>query len=256
VGDYLAGSAVSATVTSNIPVVAERLQEFGSQGQGVTTTIGAPAATTSLYLDPGHLPKGTQAHISLFNPGTKDAAVSLSLIGQNGVSQKALSLKLKAGRRATVDLTAIYHTASLGALITSDAPIVAEKVAYYGNFKQAVVGGSDLMGVPAPATQLAFPGGTTAKEAADYLNIYNPNATPLAATITVIYHTNHTLQRTVQVPAGRRTSIAVASLGVPAGPSSLIVSSGGSEQFYATQTIFNAGRTDGSEVNGIDVSSQ
>src|SRR5262249_38735479 len=105
VNDLLAGKAVSATLTSDVPMVAERTQIFGSQGQGVTTTIGAVSSSTSAYIDPGHLPQGTQAHISLYNPQSATAHVQLTLLDSHGQQVKVLALKVGAGRRATVDLS-------------------------------------------------------------------------------------------------------------------------------------------------------
>jgi hypothetical protein len=245
------GKALSAAITSDIPVVAERLQQFGSLGQGVTTTIGATTADKALYIDPGHLPKGSQGHISLYNPGNKPTTVTLAMIDGHGQTVRTLNVQLKARRRATVDLTARYGTAGLGALITSDTPVVAEKVAYFGQFRKSAVAGSDLAALAGPASHVVFPGGTTANGAVDYLNLYNPGASDASIVVTAVYDGNHTLERTIQVPALHRASIDVSTLGLPSTPSSLIVDGAGGAQFYATQSTFNKARTDGSEISGI-----
>jgi hypothetical protein len=253
VADLLPNKAASATLTSNVPIVAERTQLFGSQGQGVTTTVGATSGSKTAYIDPGHLPAGARAHLSLYNPGAVPAAVRLVLIDQQGVPAHVLSLRMKAGSRATVDLTARYKTANLGALLSSTVPIVAEKVAYFGNFSQQQVGSSDLPAQAAPAPELIFPGGSTAGHTTDYLGLYNPGAATLTATLTVIYAGNHLAHATVRVPAGRRVSVPLSGLQVLAGPSSAIVRSNDSAPFYATQTMVNATSTDGAEVSGVPV---
>jgi hypothetical protein len=232
------------------------LQLFGGLGQGVTTTIGAPEGNTSLYIDPGHLPRGAQGHITLYNPTNTAARVGLTLIDQDGRAVRTISMHLNAGRRAVVDLTASYHTANLGALIVGNVPIVAEKVVYFGQFKQAMVGGSDLNAVASPVTRVVFPGGTTAHGASNYLNLYNPSDTTVSATITVVYSGNRTIQRTVTILGRQRVSISVASLGAPAGSSSLIVEGAQGAKFYATQSIFNSSGIDGSEVSGIALDAQ
>jgi hypothetical protein len=253
VADLLPNKAVSATLTSSVPIVAERTQLFGSQGQGVTTTIGATSGSKTAYIDPGHLPAGARAHLSLYNPGAVPAAVRLILIDQHGVSAHVLNLHMQARSRATVDLTARYKTANLGALLSSNVPIVAEKVAYFGNFSQQQMGSSDLPAQAAPASELIFPGGSTSGRATDYLGLYNPGAATLTATLTLIYAGNHLTHATVQVPAGRRVSVRLSGLQVPAGPSSVIVSSKDGAPLYATQTMVNATRTDGAEVSGVPV---
>ncbi|MDB5057693.1 MAG: N-acetylmuramoyl-L-alanine amidase family 2, partial [Chloroflexi bacterium] len=256
VADLMPGKAVSASITSDVPVVAERLQEFGNLGQGVTTTIGATAASKALYIDPGHLPKGTQGHITVYNPGSTPATVTLAMINGNGKTMRTLKVQIMARHRTNVDLTARYGTAGLGALITSDAPVVAEKVAYFGKVRKGTVGGSDLAGQATPTSHVVFPGGTTANGAVDYLNLYNPGAFDASIVVTAVYDGNHTLQRTVQIPAQQRKSIDVSSLGLPSGASSLIVDGSGGAQFYATQSTFNKAGTDGSEISGIVTSGQ
>jgi subtilisin family serine protease len=253
VADLLSNKAVSATLSSSVPVVAERTQLFGDQGQGVTTTMGTPSGSTSGYLDPGHLPADAQAHLSLYNPGRAPAMVRLTLIDQHGVALRRLDLMIRAGQRATVDFAARYHTANLGALLSSNEPVVAEKVAYFGNFRQVQVGSSDLLAQATPAAAVLFPGGSTAAHATDDLGIYNPGATPLTAALTVIYGGNHLAHATLQVAASRRASIDLGALRLPAGASSVLVRSEDGSPFYATQTMVNATHTDGAEVSGVPV---
>jgi hypothetical protein len=119
-----------------------------------------------------------------------------------------------------------------------------------------MIGGSDLNAVAGPATRVVFPGGTTAHGASDYLNLYNPSDATASANITVVYSGNRTIQRTVNVLGRLRVSINVASLGAPAGSSSVIVEGAQGAKFYATQSIFNSSGTDGSEVSGITLAAQ
>jgi len=55
------------------------------------------------------------------------------------------------------------------------------------------------------------------------------------------------------VPSKTRISVSVSSLGVPSGASSLIVTGANDAQYYATQSVFNRGGTDGSELSGINL---
>jgi hypothetical protein len=64
------------------------------------------------------------------------------------------------------------------------------------------------------------------------------------------------VHRTVQVPAQQRVSLNIAGLGMPPGPSSIMVDGVNEAQFYDTQSMFTKNGTDGSEVTGIDVSGQ
>ncbi|HWE63034.1 MAG TPA: DUF5719 family protein, partial [Chloroflexota bacterium] len=251
VSNLLSGKAVSATISSNLPIVAERTELFGTQGQGVTTNVGAAEGATSAYLDPGHLPSNAQGHLALYNPHSRAAHVTLTLIDRTGTPAHNLTLTLKPGRRTTIDLSAHYGTASLGALVKSDVPIVAEKVAYFGVYKKSQVAGSDLMGLATPQAHLVFPGGGTAHGSTDTLALYNPATSPAHAMLTVLYQGNKLAHRTLSVPAGRRIIVKINGLGLPAGPSSLIVDAQGGAQLFGTQTILNAGQTDGSEISGV-----
>lgn len=250
VAQLLSGKAVSAAVTSDLPIVAERTELFGTQGQGVTTTVGSTGGATNGYIDTGHLPAGAQSHISLYNPQQKTAHVTLTLIDGAGRTAHSVAVTIKPDRRATVDLSARFGTANLGAQLTSDLPVVAEKVSYFGFFKSSRIGGSDLPLTAAPAARLVFPGGSTADGAADYLSLYNPGTAAATARLTLIYRGSSTAHRVVQVPAGRRVTLKINTLGLPAGASSIIVDAG-SAQVFGTQTIMSVDKTDGSEVVGF-----
>ena len=250
VSDLLSNKAVSATVSSDVAVVAERTEVFGSNNQGITTAVGATTGVTSAYLDPGHLPAGTQGHISLYNPHSQTAHVVLTLLDKGGAPVHNLTVTLKPGARSTVDLSAKYGTVSLGAKITSDVEVVVEKVAYFGNFKKSHIGGSDVLASATPAAHLIFPDGTTQGGAVEYLSLYNPGTTSSKAVITVFYDGNKTAHHAVTVPAGKRIGVSINALALPAGPSSLLVDTTDGSQLFGTQTLLNAGATDGSELAG------
>ncbi len=256
VSDVLAGKAISAVVTADTPVVAERTQIFAPQGVGLTTAIGATAVETAGYMDPGHLPAKTQAHITLYNPAKTAAHVQLSLINAQGVVSSKRTMTIAADRRSTIDLTAKFGTANLGLLFTSDTGIVAEKVAYFGQFNKAKVGGSNLFATAAPSADQVFPGGTTAKNATDTLGLYNPASTAAKATITVLYGAGRSVHRTVSVPALSRISVKVGSLGAPGGSSSVIVEGLDGAQLYATQSLIDPSGVSGSEVVGVPFTGQ
>jgi len=137
--DLMPDKALSVSATSNVPVVVERVQLFGSLGQGVTTTIGVQAGSLSQYIDSGHLPTGAQGHLAIYNPGATAAAVSVTPIDQHGKAKAPIKLTIKAGRRGTNRSDGVVpHCQSRFAEITSTVPVVAEKVAYYGRFTQSV----------------------------------------------------------------------------------------------------------------------
>jgi subtilisin family serine protease len=256
VGDLLAEKAVSAAVTSDVPVVAERTQIFASGREGLTTAVGATATHTSGYIDPGHLPAKAQAHLTLFNPSKAAAHVHLSLLDTRGAVAATRTVTLAAGRRATVDLTATFGTANLGLLYSSDTGIVAEKVAYFGQFRKSQVGGSNLFAIASPSTDQIFPGGSTVGKATDTLGIYNPASTAAKAAITVLYGAGKSTQRTVDIPAHSRVSVKVGDFGVPSGSSSVLVDGVDGAQLYATQTLINANGTSGSELGGVPFGAQ
>ena len=251
VGDLLAGKAISATISSDVAVVAERTEVFGTGNEGLTTAVGATAPLTAQYLDPGHLPARAQAHLALYNPLGADAKVNIALLNAKGVTTRTVQMSVKAGRRATLDLQARYGTANLGARITSDTGVVAEKVSYFGDFAHSQVSGSDLLGVAAPAAHFAFPGGTTAGGSSDRLSLFNPGEAATTATLTAIYDGNQTTRQILTIPAGTRIGVSIETLGLPSGPSSLLIDGTTTTPFYATQTLMNAGKTDGSEISGV-----
>jgi subtilisin family serine protease len=251
----LPGKAVSAAISSDVAVVAERTEIFGNNGEGVTTTVGATAGLTAGYLDAGHLPTGSQGHLALYNPSKKTAEVTITLLKTGGDPLHTLKVTLKGGRRQTIDLSAHYGTVSLGALLSSTVLVVVEKVAYFGNFKQSQIGGSDVPASGVPAALQVFPGGTTAGGATDFLSLYNPGTSPSSVVISVLYRGNHAYHHPVTVPAGKRVGVLINALPIPAGSSSLIVGTTDGSQIYAQQTLLNAPHTDGSELTGLNLAS-
>ena len=148
--------------------------------------------------------------LAIFNPtgAAASATVSLLPLGAPPVTQ---ILAIPANGR--VDLTVndvISATSDLPAVVESNGRIIVERAMGVSNASGA---GTDLDGGPG-AMQAArvwyFAEGSTAGGFSTYLALFNPQPTPVRATLTYMLGDGTTQAETVDVPPQQRTVIAVA----------------------------------------------
>jgi hypothetical protein len=128
--------SVGATIesTNGIGVVAERTIWYAAGRTGVSSTIGAREPATQWVVPPAAV-ISTEDSVILLNPGTERATASVTLLRQDAGALEPETLKrltIKAGARLRVDLGDLTGGQPTALLVTSDQPIVAERVANAG----------------------------------------------------------------------------------------------------------------------------
>jgi hypothetical protein len=199
-------AAVSIIVESDVAVAADRTMTWGTTGVGLSLDSGAPSPATTWYFAEGAT--GPFLLYYLFeNPGDTPANVTVLYLREGGTPVSRPRM-LPPHSRTTVfvngDDPGLANT-SLGAIVTSDVPILAER-AMYAMANGTFAGGSASSASPALATQWYFGEGATGPFFHAFLSLLNPGST--AATATVTYHMSDgsTASKPYPVPAqGRRT---------------------------------------------------
>ena len=137
---------VSATVqsTTGAELAVERTVWYDtSDTSGVASEVGATIMNESWFLGSAVTAKRLSDAVVLFNPGTKDARVSVSLLGDEGdplTPNELADYRLKAGVRERIQIGRWTDGRSMIAMVEADVPIVAERSAATGSDVAALMG--------------------------------------------------------------------------------------------------------------------
>lgn len=200
-------AAVSIIVESDAPVAADRWMTWGDTGIGASLDSGAPAPGTTWYFAEGAT--GPFLLYYLFeNPGTAPAKVTVRYLIE-GAPSVTTTHDLAPQSRTTVFVNAddpALAAASVGAVVTSDVPIFAER-AMYVNAGGTLGGGSASSASNQPATQWYFGEGSTGPFFHTFLSLLNPGANPATATVTYHLSDGSTASKAYDVPAAARRTV-------------------------------------------------
>jgi alpha-tubulin suppressor-like RCC1 family protein len=245
---------VAAVVTSPRRVFASRtisrVAPDGTRLDDSTTDVAYAPSTTWRFAE-GYTGVTFQEYLVVLNTATITASVTVRLAPEAATSAGArvLSFSLPPLSRSTMNIRALNAggTPSVGMIVDSTQPIVAERVEYFGDGSGSGKYGAIVSGgLPVPAQSLLIGYGSSGGTATDaggtlqpvgdqqYLTLLNPAASGPTAQVTAQFRdaTGATLGPAVSidVPAGtRRTMIANLAIGKKAaGPYSVEVNSDGS----------------------------
>ena len=199
-------TAVSIIVESDLPVAANRSMTWGTTGVGLSLDSGSPAPATIW-----HFAEGATGPFLLYylfeNPGATPATVSLRYLVEGG-PPVTTTHSLPPHSRTTIfvnDEDPALAVASLGSVVSSDVPILAERAMYIES-GGTLGGGSTSAGSHQLSTQWYFGEGSTGPFFHCFLSLLNPG--PMAATATVTFHLSDgsIATKAYNMPAeGRRT---------------------------------------------------
>jgi hypothetical protein len=138
---------VSATVTSTLPIVAERPMYFlyGSAIDEGSNAMGVAKPGCSWYLAEGCTRAGFEQWICLLNPGEEEARVSLRFMLED-TSQREHAVAVPPRTRVTVkvnDVVGPEH--DVACEVMSDRPVVVERP-MYSMYRGSVPAGDTLSG--------------------------------------------------------------------------------------------------------------
>lgn len=244
--DVGADRIVAAVITSPqrlyITRTITRISPTGARLDGSTTQPTSAPATTWGFPE-GYTGVTFQQYLTVLNPGNTQANVTVLLAPQAASARNARTLRLvvPSRSRATANIRALNLDStvkSVGMLISSDQPIVPERVIYFGEGTgSGKFGSTASSGSTAAAQSFQFgygtSGGLGANGAAQgdqqYITLLNPTlyGAPVQVTASFVDSLGHSVgnARVVMVAAGTRQTVGVdQALGpTPIGPFSVIL---------------------------------
>ncbi|MGQ9536462.1 MAG: hypothetical protein ACUVT4_04425 [Actinomycetota bacterium] len=179
----LESAEVSARVTSDRPVVAERAMYFDYGGKtGGRTSAGSPSLSNNWYFAEGFTGAGFDEYILVLNPGEETARVGIDFMLPDGRVERREYLASPRSR-LTVGADSIpgLESAEVSARVTSDRPVVAERAMYFGY--PDCPGGHVETGRKDASTRHFLAEGYTSPFFDTYLLFQNPGDATVSATI-------------------------------------------------------------------------
>lgn len=231
---------VAAIVRSNQRVYSTRtmtrVSPTGGRLDG-SATLPVTAPGTSWGFPEGYTGVTFQQYLTVLNPSATQANVHILLAPQaaTDAGARTLNFTVPALSRVTENIRVLNqgnNAQSVGMLITSDQPIVPERVLYFGNGAGSGKFGSTVSrGINTPSTTLSFAygssGGATNTATGlnsvgnqDFITLLNPSLTT-ASTVAVSFYNvagqqlGQTVSKTL-APGTRQTVIANTVLGTSA----------------------------------------
>ncbi len=257
---------VAAIVTSQQRLVVTRtMTRISPTGQRLdgSTTQPAGAPSTTWGFAEGYTGISYQEYLTLLNPNSSQANVTVLLAPQasSAVGARTLTLPVPAFGRITANIRALNqgNTArSVGMIVSSDIPVVAERVEYFGSGAGSGKFGSTVSQGSATATsQARFAFGSSGGSAPDihgvaqavgdqdYITVMNPSSQPGSIQVVANFSdaAGHAIGQpvVVNVASGTRaTIVANVALGSAAvGPFSVSVN--GTGPFFAESAQYFGG---------------
>jgi len=224
---------VAAVVSSASRVTAERvIRRTGTAGVlDANSSLGNPSLGKTFYFAEGYTGASFQEYLTLANPGNTTANVTVNFApqGATGSVTQTLTLQIPPQGRVTRNIrrdTLGIPNKSLGLVVTSDQPIMAERVLYFGDGDgSAKYGSTAKAGIQTVGNQYIFAygsaGGTgLAQSPGDqsFVTVLNPGTSPVSSTIVAQFYD---------------------ALGRSIGSTSLAVAPGTRETINANQAVSN-----------------
>jgi len=224
---------VAAVVSSASRVTAERIiRRTGAAGVlDANSSLGNPNLGKTFYFAEGYTGASFQEYLTLANPGNTTANVTVTFApqGATGSVTQTLTLQIPPQGRVTRNIrrdTLGIPNKSLGLVVTSDQPVMAERVLYFGDGDgSAKYGSTAKAGIQTVGNQYIFAygsaGGTgLAQRPGDqsFVTVLNPGTSPVSATVVAQFYD---------------------ALGRSIGSTSLAVAPGTRETLNANQAVSN-----------------
>ena len=232
---YAPTQGVSVVALSDVPVLVERTQTFGTNGQGLTTRAGATSPATEWLFAAGTTANGVRTVYTILNPGAIPATVTASFYARNGGALGSRSIVVGGRGRAQITLGDVVQGNTIAAVLTSDQCVVVERAEYTGASATAK-SGSVVFGHNGAGVRWTFPAGNTTPGVDEALVLFNPSAVTAPVTATFYDSTGKTVTRQLTLAPTAHASIAVNTLGL-APQHGAVLQSGNGQGFIAEQGV-------------------
>ena len=218
-----------AVVTSTSPVMVERPTYFLNESQGVSgafDVVGTRSLANDWFFAEGYTGAGTQENLTLANPNTTAATVTVILKSQTGVTKSfAVTVGPQSQTIWNVNQNNTFNgTPEVSAEVKSNINIVVQREMYFQYHHTAqgeptvyANGGTDSLGLIGPVAQsYSFAEGYTNQGYNEWLTLQNPNATDETITITLTNGSNQKTTFQQLVKANERQTVDITSMVVQA----------------------------------------
>ena len=207
---------VSAVVTSDVPIVAERPIYFDYHGSvsGGDTSIGALDPAQDFEFAEGCTYPWANEWLSIANLGAVNANVTLTYHIAGG-SEATQSIVVGALDRQTVNVAeAVGFNKDVSVSVHSDQPLIAERSLYFDYGSGSWPGGTFGTGAQAPRKTFYFAEGSTRANPVDgtfgeWVTIENANNKTVNVKMSYLKNDGVTIVQTVQVQPLTRSTISV-----------------------------------------------
>jgi len=215
------GHDVSAVVSSDQPIIAERPMYFDYHGMwsGGSSQPGTTSPGTAWYFAEGTT-RANRADgyydewLSVQNPGSLWANIKVTYMYRGG-GHRTTPLSVPPRSRITIDVNkAVGPDQDISAQILSDRPVVAERPIYF-SYHSALQGGDVEMGCKGTSTTWYFAEGTNRDGFEEWLTLQNPQAHKTRATVSLMLDDGRVLDYDYVLAPFSRTTITVNGLLAP-----------------------------------------
>ncbi len=250
------GLSLSAIVSSDRPVVVDRLMIFGPGGYGATEQVGASAPSSTWLFAEGSTLNNFETYYTILNPSSSQmAAITATFFDQAGNVLANTTVLVNPLRRGNIKVNDFVRSSGIATILTSNIPVVAERPIYFGspNSSRATSGGSDVFGRNGGGVSWLFPEGNTSGAYREFLLLQNPSSRQAPVSVRFFETNGQTVNYGLTLPAKSRATVDVLR-DVPALPPGLhgaLVRSTGGVPIIAEQSIYSDNFTKGDGEAGI-----
>jgi hypothetical protein len=264
--------AVSAVVASPTKIFVTRtITRVTSSGGRLDGTTAQPATTPTRnwYFAEGYTGITFQEYLVVLNPGTTQANVTIQVAPQVGAAPtgataaavptpRTLTLSVPAGSRSTANIRGLFtdfRIKAVGLLVSSDQPVVAERVEYFSDgVGSGKFGSTATIGAVSPNTTWRFSFGSSGGASVDsqvkgklnptgdqnYITLLNPTSgSSVTVTVSFVNGQGQAVGTPTQVTVAggtRQTIVSNAALGTASSsPFSVILTATGAVVAEAAQ---------------------
>jgi SpoIID/LytB domain protein len=211
VNDRVQNAEVSARISSDQAVVAERAMYFDFLGSGRNdghACMGVKEPAEKWYFAEGYTGGDFDTFILVQNPNDTEAHLTASFLGKAGVEDE-FNYTLEPDSRLTIwmDQEPGLDDGEFSTQLMCDLPVVAERAMYF-NY-QGKNGGTASEGTPEPAGKWFFSEGYTGGDFDTWILLANPNQAPAKVTLTFMLPDGYTKELPWEVPAQSRSTVHV-----------------------------------------------
>ncbi|MHB8780431.1 MAG: S8 family peptidase [Candidatus Geothermincolia bacterium] len=241
VDDLEPDAELSAIVSSDQPVIAERAMYFDSMGRaGGSASLGATGTSAQWFFAEGYTGGSFDEYILLLNPSNQKIYASL-LFQPEGGSNLSKEYVLAPYSRTTVHVDEILPSASVAIQVSASHEIVAEQALYY-TYGGAWGDGSTALGSTVASSQWCVPEGYTGANFETWILIQNTDPNQVAdVTVYTMQRQDSYQLRDFSVQPSGRLSIRVNDLVVNADVATTVLSRNGVPIVVSSAMYFNYG---------------